>query len=73
MTKEKGGMGFREFSCFSKALLAKQLWHMWKMPNSLIARIMKAKYFPNCEVLDANLVSKPSFAWHSIFGPKQLL
>jgi hypothetical protein len=39
INKEKGGMGFREFSCFNKALLAKQYWRLWKTMDSLIARI----------------------------------
>ena len=56
------GMGFREFSCFNKALLAKQYWRLWKTPDSLIARIMKSKYFPNGEVLEATFGSKPSYA-----------
>ena len=72
-SKGKGSMGFREFSCFNQALLAKQLWRLWKKLESLIARIMKAKYFPSCEVLDANLGSKPSYAWRSIFSSKELL
>ncbi|XP_059436301.1 uncharacterized mitochondrial protein AtMg00310-like [Corylus avellana] len=66
--KEKGGMGFREFSCFNKALLAKQYWRLWKTPDSLVAKIMKAKYFPKKEVLDANIGSKPSYAWRSIWS-----
>ncbi|XP_059439185.1 uncharacterized protein LOC132171798 [Corylus avellana] len=71
--KEKGGMGFREFSCFNKALLAKQYWRLWKTPDSLVARIMKAKYFPNCEALDASMGSKPSYVWRSILSSKELL
>jgi hypothetical protein len=67
-------MGFREFPCFNQALLARQLWRLWKKPKSLIAMIMKAKYFQSTgEVLDANLGSKPSYAWRSIFSSKELL
>jgi hypothetical protein len=73
VTKTKGGMGFRDFHCFNKALLAKQLWRLWQTPNSLIAGIMKAKYFPNCQVLEASLGNKPSFAWRSMFSSKELI
>jgi ribonuclease HI len=66
-------MGFRDLSCFNKALLAKQLWRLWKTPESLIARIMKAKYFPDCSVLEASLGKKPSFAWRSIHSSMDLL
>ena len=63
MTKAKGGMGFRDFHCFNKALLTKQVWRLWHNPNSLIGDIMKAKYYPNGTVLGSKLGSKPSFAW----------
>lgn len=72
-TKAKRGMGFRDFHCFNKAFLLKQLWRLWQNPNSLIAGIMKAKYFPKGQVLEANLGSKPSFAWRSIQSSKDLL
>jgi hypothetical protein len=63
LSKMDGGMGFRDLGCFNKALLAKQIWRLWKTPDSLIARIMKAKYYPECSVLEASLGKKPSFAW----------
>jgi hypothetical protein len=66
-------MGFRDFHCFNKALLAKQLWHLWHKPNSLIGKIMKVKYFPKGSVVDAHLGSKPSFAWQSISSSKDLI
>jgi hypothetical protein len=73
VTKDKGGMGFREFHCFNKALLAKQLWRLWHTPDNLIAEIMKAKYYPNCQAINAQLGNKPSFAWRSIYSLKDLL
>jgi hypothetical protein len=63
VTKTKGGMGFRDFHYFNKALLAKQLWCIWHNSDSLVGEIMKAKYFPKDSVVDACLGSKPSFAW----------
>jgi hypothetical protein len=66
-------MGFHDLSCFNKALLAKQVWRLWKTPDSLIAKIIKAKYFLNCLVLEAFLGKKPSFAWRSIHSSRDLL
>lgn len=71
--KGEGGIGFREFHSFNKALLAKQLWHLWQTPNSLIEKIMKAKYYPNCQAIHAQLDNKPSFAQRSIHRSKDLL
>ena len=71
-SKAQEGMGFRDLSCFNKALLAKPLWRLWKTPESLIAKIMKAKYFSDCSVLEAPLGTKPSFPWRSIHSSMDL-
>lgn len=39
------GMGFRDLHCFNLAMLAKQGWHLMMEPNTLFAKIFKAKYF----------------------------
>jgi hypothetical protein len=54
-------MGFRDIVNFNKALLAKQIWRLWKSPNDLIAKIMKAKYYPNCSILEAACGKKTRF------------
>lgn len=66
VSKDYGGLGFRELNCFNKALVAKQVWRIWTMPDNLVACIMKAKYYPDCSILEAPLRRKPSFAWRSI-------
>lgn len=40
------GIGVKDFSCFNKALLAKQRWKLIIDPSSLLERVMKAKYYP---------------------------
>jgi hypothetical protein len=71
--KNCGGIGFRDFKCFNKALLAKQFWRLWNMPYSLVSQIIKAKYYPRGSILEAQLGNKPSFAWRSIWGSGDLL
>jgi hypothetical protein len=73
LSKVNGGMGFRDLTHFNMALLAKQFWRIWKTTDSLTTRIFKAKYFPNCSILEAGLGSKPSFAWRSIQGAGELV
>jgi hypothetical protein len=71
--KEKGGMGFRDLETFNRALLAKQGWRLLKFPESLVARVMKAKYYPEGDFLSAHLGRRPSFAWKSIFQAKRVV
>jgi hypothetical protein len=71
--KEKGGLGFRDIEPFNLALIAKQGWRLLQQPDSLVAKVFKEKYFPNCSFLDSNLGSQPSYAWHSIYNAKTLL
>lgn len=45
--KKDGGLGFRDLHHFNMAMLAKQVWWLINNPDSLWARILKAKYYPN--------------------------
>jgi hypothetical protein len=71
--KEDGGLGFRDFQMFNMAMVAKQGWNMINKPNSLVAKIFKARYFPRSSLLDSNLGNNPSFTWRSIWRSKQVL
>ncbi|GAU14634.1 hypothetical protein TSUD_96980 [Trifolium subterraneum] len=72
-TKEEGGLGFRDFQKFNMAMVAKQGWKFLNNPNSLVARIFKARYFPRSSFLDSCLGTNPSFIWRSIWKSRQVL
>jgi hypothetical protein len=72
-SKNQGGMEFRDLVLFNQALLAKQIWRLIEDPSSLVARIMKAKYHPQCSVMEAPLGRKPSFAWRSIVSAQPVI
>ena len=40
---------------FILALLAQQWWKLQLEPNSLAYRVLKTKYFPKCDFMDASL------------------
>ncbi|KAF5454628.1 hypothetical protein F2P56_024278 [Juglans regia] len=64
--KDMGGLGFRDLRCFNIALLSKQGWRILQNPTSLVAQILKQKYFKQGNLLDARLGTGPSFAWRGI-------
>ncbi|XP_061999168.1 uncharacterized protein LOC133716477 [Rosa rugosa] len=71
--KEEGGLGFRSLSNFNSAMLAKQAWRVVNNPNCLVARIFKAKYFPDTSFWLATPHATPSFSWRSLFSTRELL
>jgi hypothetical protein len=72
-TKDVGGLGFRDFHIFNLAMLARQGWRLLQEPNSLCATVLKAKYFPNCSVLEAQPQIGMSCTWRSILRGIELL
>lgn len=65
--KTLGGLGFKTFLEFNKAMLAKQVWRFHTEPRSLVARIFKTKFFPKFDILKAKLGLKPNYLWRIIF------
>ncbi|KAK9985868.1 hypothetical protein SO802_030819 [Lithocarpus litseifolius] len=72
-SKEKSGMGFKQLKQFNLGLLAKQSWRLQMQHNSLAYRVLKAKYFPNCDFIHAPLGTNLSFTWRSIRAAEELV
>lgn len=75
MTRPKnlGGLGFRNLEVFNLALLCRHVWRVLLEPSSLSARILKAKYFPTSQFLDAELGSQPSQISRAILDGREIL
>ena len=72
-SKSKGGMGFKNLKLLNLALLAKQGWRLQVGHDSLVYRVLKTKYFPRCDVVQASLGNNPSYTWRSIMAAQQLV
>lgn len=51
--KTLGGMGFQDLHSFNLAMLAKQCWRLITCPDSLCAKVLRAKYYPDGKLLQA--------------------
>ncbi|KAM0855094.1 hypothetical protein ACQ4PT_050030 [Festuca glaucescens] len=71
--KAKGGLGFRDISLFNQALLARMAWRLIQKPNSLCARVLKARYYPHGNILDTVFALDPSPAWKGVEHGLELL
>jgi hypothetical protein len=63
----------RESESFNKALLAKQCWRLLQNLESLVAQMIKVKYFPFGYILNAKLGNKPSYVWRNFWKTRNLL
>lgn len=70
--KKEGGLDFCNIHCFNLVMLAKQAWCILKNPSSLLAQLLKAKYFPT-HILEASSSGGVSFSWHSIRTSRALI
>ena len=71
--REEGGIGFRMIHEFNLALLAKQLWRLVQYPDSLVARVLRGKYYRLSSPLRSGAVDSPSYIWTSIIAARKLL
>jgi len=63
-------MGFKGFKAFNMAMVCKQAWKLASSPESLITRLLKAKYFPRSGYFGASVSHNPSYVWRSIWSAK---
>lgn len=68
-----GGMGFKDLRVLNDALLGRQAWRLVQHTESLMGRVIKAKYYPKTSFLDALLGVAGSFSWRSIWNLKALI
>jgi hypothetical protein len=71
--KNMGGLGFRDIELFNLSLLARQAWRMLQNPTSLSARVLRAAYFPEGDLLQARLGSALSQVWRGVHAGIQVL
>ncbi|XP_019158352.1 PREDICTED: uncharacterized protein LOC109155081 [Ipomoea nil] len=71
--KAVGGLGFYRLHEMNKALLGKQAWRLITRPASLVARVYKSRYYPNCGFFDVRVGSNPSYIWRGMMEVKSCL
>jgi ribonuclease HI len=64
--KEQGGLGFRDLHLFNLAMLARQAWRLITNADSLCAQVLRAKYYPQGDPLQAREHPGISYSWRSI-------
>ncbi|XP_057426498.1 uncharacterized protein LOC130719921 [Lotus japonicus] len=73
LSKEEGGMGFRDFRFQNLAILAKQAWRVLTNPEALWVRVLKSIYFPSSNFLHAKLGCNPSWMWRSLLEGRDFI
>ena len=61
-------MGFSDIHSFNLALLAKQCWRFIDNSDSLCARVLRARYYADGDILNCELKKVSSFVWQGIWA-----
>lgn len=64
--KKEGGLGIKNIQATNMSLLCSAAWRIAQEPNSMIARILKAKYHPGTTIWLANKSVLKSAFWASL-------
>lgn len=70
-SKSRDGLGFRNLYGFNIALLGKHCWNFIKKSQSLVARVFKARYYPDSHFLHALVSPGSSYIWLGIMTAKR--
>jgi hypothetical protein len=66
-------MGFRDPELFNLVLLGKHGWRLSTGSNALCARVLKGRYYPNSEFMEATAPANSSATWRAIIAGREAL
>jgi len=68
-----GGMGFKNLKAFNMAMIGKQAWKLVTSPNSLVTKLLKAKYYPRSDYFGVAVGHNPSYVWRGLWKVKEMV
>ena len=68
-----GGMGLKNLKAFNMAMIGKEAWKLVTSPNSLIIKLLKAKYYPRSDYFGAAADHNPSYVWRGLWKVKEMV
>ncbi|KAM1736077.1 hypothetical protein ACFX12_014475 [Malus domestica] len=71
--KKAGGLGFKDIQCVNLAFLAKIGWRITLNPMSLLASVLRDKYFPGKSFGEAPKGKNTSWGWKGLFEARKVL
>lgn len=71
--KSFGSMGFKNLKALNMAMIGKQAWKLVTSPNSLITKLLKAKYYPRSDYFGASVSHNPSYVWRGLWRVKDMV
>ncbi|XP_026384646.1 uncharacterized protein LOC113280206 [Papaver somniferum] len=71
--KYEGGLGSRKAEINNLAMLARNVWKIIENHDCMLAKILKASYFPRTDFLNAKCADKCSWTWKCLHTIKELI